>query len=511
MARQSPGGIAAKAIAGIELALWDLKAKALGVPVAELFGGPFRLRQPLYWSHCGTSRAMNAAVIGVPPFRTMDDVHRLGEEVVRRGYRALKTNIVYPLIRRGRLRFGGGPGPPTRRQRPDDPRPRDAPRHIPARRRAERRTRPRPQPRHEAEAAIRVCRCSRARPMWVETHLRRPAVREVKDAAPMPICSGKNLSASAAGAVLRGRDERRHHRRPVGRLRQSRSRGAGQTHELKVAPNNSYSRLSTSHSLHLCGTHPERRIIEIDVDDVPGWHHEPEGVARSGRRRRPRHRVLRAPLVLPPRRARGQGPGGAAGRKISIGPEGSGTRALVLQLLARQRLNQDSAQMLALSHQAATEALIRGEIEAALMLAAWDSPAVRQLVTEDGIVLVSFPRADTYVALYPFLSKLTLPAGAGRHGEEPAAGGGDPVRAQGQPGGAQGLAPRDPVLAPRCGGAGPFRTGNLPAGEAAPGRGSSRLTPRPTRRASTSARAGRSSSVTCPSGSRWRSAGFSSS
>ena len=101
------------------------------------------------------------------------------------------------------------------------------------------------------------------------------------------------------------------------------------------------------------------------------------------------------------------------GRRISIGPEGSGTRALVLQLLARQRLNEGFAQLLGLSHQAAAEALIRGEIDAALMLAAWDSPAVRQLVSEDGITLVSFPRADTYVALYPFLSKLTLPAGAG--------------------------------------------------------------------------------------------------
>ena len=61
MARQSPGGIAAKAIAGIELALWDVKAKALSVPVYELFGGPLRLHQRVYWSHCGTSRAMNAA------------------------------------------------------------------------------------------------------------------------------------------------------------------------------------------------------------------------------------------------------------------------------------------------------------------------------------------------------------------------------------------------------------------------------------------------------------------
>ena len=67
LARQSPGGIAAKAIAGIDLALWDIKAKALGIPVYELFGGPMRTRQRVYWSHCGTSRARNHGIIGVPP------------------------------------------------------------------------------------------------------------------------------------------------------------------------------------------------------------------------------------------------------------------------------------------------------------------------------------------------------------------------------------------------------------------------------------------------------------
>jgi len=40
--RQSPGGIAAKAIAGIDCALIDIKAKALGISVVELFGGPTR-------------------------------------------------------------------------------------------------------------------------------------------------------------------------------------------------------------------------------------------------------------------------------------------------------------------------------------------------------------------------------------------------------------------------------------------------------------------------------------
>src|SRR5207237_8291487 len=89
MARQSAGGIAAKAIAGIELALWDVKAKALGVPVYELFGGPVRERQLVYWSHCGTSRARDFALIGAPPLPSMDDIARLGEEAVRRGCTSL--------------------------------------------------------------------------------------------------------------------------------------------------------------------------------------------------------------------------------------------------------------------------------------------------------------------------------------------------------------------------------------------------------------------------------------
>ena len=94
--RQSPGGIAAKAMAGVECALLDIKAKALGISVVELFGGPTRDRTRLYWSHCGTTRALWPDLLGTPPLRTMDDVADLGREVVSRGYTALKTNIVIP-------------------------------------------------------------------------------------------------------------------------------------------------------------------------------------------------------------------------------------------------------------------------------------------------------------------------------------------------------------------------------------------------------------------------------
>src|SRR5439155_11925505 len=93
---QNPFGVSHKAIAGIELALWDIKSKALGVPVYELFGGPLRDRIPLYWSHCGTTRARYGDRLGTPPLRSMNDIADLGREVVRRGFSAFKTNIVIP-------------------------------------------------------------------------------------------------------------------------------------------------------------------------------------------------------------------------------------------------------------------------------------------------------------------------------------------------------------------------------------------------------------------------------
>src|SRR5919109_220752 len=94
--RQSPGSVIQKAIGGIENALLDLKARALDVPVYELFGGPTRDAVPLYWSHCGTTRARAWEVTGTAKLTTYDDVTALGREVVEAGFPAFKTNVVVP-------------------------------------------------------------------------------------------------------------------------------------------------------------------------------------------------------------------------------------------------------------------------------------------------------------------------------------------------------------------------------------------------------------------------------
>ena len=54
--RPAAGGVVAQAIAAIENALLDAKAKALGVACYVLLGGKLRDRIPLYWSHCATWR-----------------------------------------------------------------------------------------------------------------------------------------------------------------------------------------------------------------------------------------------------------------------------------------------------------------------------------------------------------------------------------------------------------------------------------------------------------------------
>jgi TRAP transporter TAXI family solute receptor len=101
------------------------------------------------------------------------------------------------------------------------------------------------------------------------------------------------------------------------------------------------------------------------------------------------------------------------GRKVSIGPVGSGSHALLLKLLKRNDVDQDVGELLALPPQEAADKLLSGDIDAVGMLASWDAPVVQQLVADERVELLNLARADAYVALYPFLSKATVPRGVG--------------------------------------------------------------------------------------------------
>ncbi len=71
------GGVHMSALAGIDQALWDIKGKALGVPVSELLGGPVRDRIRVY-SWIGGDRPAETA--------------RQASDAVGRGFSAVKMN-----------------------------------------------------------------------------------------------------------------------------------------------------------------------------------------------------------------------------------------------------------------------------------------------------------------------------------------------------------------------------------------------------------------------------------
>jgi TRAP-type uncharacterized transport system substrate-binding protein len=103
--------------------------------------------------------------------------------------------------------------------------------------------------------------------------------------------------------------------------------------------------------------------------------------------------------------------GALAGQRVSIGPEGSGARAFALNVLKRTKTEGAIGELLGFPPQVAAKKLIAGEIDAAFLVTGWDSPAVQSLINAKGVDLTSFERADAMVALYPFLTKVTLPRG----------------------------------------------------------------------------------------------------
>ena len=275
--RQSPGGIAAKAIAGVELALIDIKARALGISVVELFGGPTREQVRVYWSHCGTSRARNSDLLNTPPLRTMDDIAALGREVVERGYTALKTNIVIPGDPAS-VYFGGFGGEPGTT---DGVVSRQLLRHIET---LIGTFRDAVGPdvdinldlnfNFKPESCMRIARVlEQFDLLWLEIDMYEPdAIRQIKDATSTKICTGENLfymrefipyfQARSADVFMIDV--------PWNGFAQSKKVGdLAEAYQLNVAPHNYYSHLSTCISASLCAVLPNVRIMEIDVDDVP--------------------------------------------------------------------------------------------------------------------------------------------------------------------------------------------------------------------------------------------------
>ena len=275
--RQSPGGVIAKAIAGIENALLDLKAKALGVPVYELFGGPTRESVPVYWSHCGTTRARAWEATGTGKLASYEDVTSLGREVVDRGFCAFKTNIVVPGDDPQVLMPGFQSGSGTTDQVMTNEVVDGLVRLLEAFAEG---TQGKADPvldlnfNAKPEGVLKVAEALEPFDLlWLEVDLYDPAaLAHVRARAPMPVCSGENLYGR------RGfRDFLEHRALDVasvdviwnGFAQSKKIAEMAEVYEVNCSPHNFYSHLATFISAQWCAVIPNVDLLEVDIDDVP--------------------------------------------------------------------------------------------------------------------------------------------------------------------------------------------------------------------------------------------------
>ncbi|MGV6873054.1 mandelate racemase/muconate lactonizing enzyme family protein [Pseudochelatococcus sp. B33] len=278
----SRGGVARQAAGAIENALLDIKGKALGVPVYELFGGLIRDRIPVYWSHCGSYRLRHPELVGRPAVRTYDDITRLGQEVRDRGFSALKTNIAMEID--GRLMpyrpsVQRAKGFPERNW--DDFLVRSAAMTVEAFRAG-------CGPdvgvmldlnfNFRLEGYRRIGQALRSANLtWLEVDIHDPiSLQLLRRDLPCSLASGETL--------LERRDFRPYLENYAmdvaivdviwnGMAEAARIADMADIYEMNVAPHNFYGHLASAINAHFCAAIPNIRIMEIDIDSVP-WRDE---------------------------------------------------------------------------------------------------------------------------------------------------------------------------------------------------------------------------------------------
>ena len=276
--RSAYGGATWMAIAGIELALWDVKGKAMGVPVHELVGGPTRSEQKVYWSHLVSFQSTNYKALGREPLRNYDDIKALMRMALDAGYDTVKTNIQIP-------------GDPFRTISQGTTGPHDqvlsrdlqnaAVRQISA-------MREEAGPdahicldvnvNFKAEAQIRLGQALEPYDlMWMEIdNLDAESLRMVKNATRTPICSGEQKLGPLNYLELlqnRSMDFMKLDVQWQGFIPARRAANMAELFDINVAPHNYNSHLSNFQTMNLCASVNNVRISESDPVQAP-WREE---------------------------------------------------------------------------------------------------------------------------------------------------------------------------------------------------------------------------------------------
>lgn len=276
-------GIAAHARAAVGNALLDIKGKALGVPVSDLFGGRLRDAIPVYWSHFAAARIQRPEDAGKPPVRTYKDIEELAAEAKELGYHGLKMNIFRHSDEEGFtiLSPGHGMSPGFPELNPSPEMAAAAIKQIEAMRRGAGDDMPLMLDfnyNFKLEGYIQICQALEGHGMhWAELDVYDPdALAYLRKKTTIPLASGESLY---------GRTEFRRYFENYamdvavvdviwnGYIESIKIASMAETYETNVAPHNFYGYLGDYISAHFAAAIPNFRVMEIEVEDV-SWRDE---------------------------------------------------------------------------------------------------------------------------------------------------------------------------------------------------------------------------------------------
>ena len=277
--RQVPGGIAQMGIAAIELACWDIKGKALELPVSHLVGGPHRDSQRVYWSHMGSARAHNPSLALDKPLKDWEAVASATREVSERGYDAFKTNIFWPgesprAISQGRDGINHD-------QRVDTELLLHAEKQISVMRDAAGNSIDillDVNSNFKTEGVIRLAKALEPYKLfWIEHDNENPqALAQLRDSTFISLASGEEHFTAREYLPyfeLRAMDTVLVDVQWQGFGPSKKVADIAETYEMNIAPHNPASELASFQSVHLCASVSNVRIMESDPEGVP-WREE---------------------------------------------------------------------------------------------------------------------------------------------------------------------------------------------------------------------------------------------
>ena len=99
------------------------------------------------------------------------------------------------------------------------------------------------------------------------------------------------------------------------------------------------------------------------------------------------------------------------GRRVTVGPLGSGTQLLAKQLLGANGVSESNATFVHTETADFMPLLLRGELDAGIVVASAEAPVVHTLAQQPQLELLDLERTGAYGRVFPFLTPVTLDEG----------------------------------------------------------------------------------------------------